>query len=453
MATTITLTSPSAYQVFQRNSLGEADIRITGTYTGTVPASVEAQWGVGGWSVIDAAPEGGTFSGTLAGQVAGQGTLAVRDSGNTGVADSAAYVGIGDVFGVAGQSNASGRGANHQSYNHATLKAGMFRQDGQWRELADPSDIETHGVTPRGSAWPLLATRIMADQGVPVAFVTAPKGGSGLANSTAEWNKLIGTYPAYNIFLDTVMQSGVNELKAILWYQGEEEAADNPATRSAYLTAINQLIANFRADLGWDNLPLMAAQPGHQANRTQTRGTINGVRLAIMDAWEKNSAIYAGPLTYDVDLSDAGGDSIHFITNAELTTLADRWWRNLEFVFYSGTDGRAPKVSSVTLASANSALVNFTVDVAPLINAGTGGWRITDNNGVLSISSAVIQADTVSVVVTASTNFVGQAYLSYASGNDGVGATMTDSGTIPFPPEPIVDALIVHPAAAAVWYW
>lgn len=95
---TITISTPSAYQVIQRNGSNQANIAITGTYTGTTPPAIEASWNGGAYTTIASSPSGGTYSGTLSAQSAGQGTLTVRRTDDTTVSASKSYVGIGDVF-------------------------------------------------------------------------------------------------------------------------------------------------------------------------------------------------------------------------------------------------------------------------------------------------------------------------------------------------------------------
>jgi len=126
----IGVNTPVAWQVLQRDGSDQADIAITGWYSGS-PTSIEARFAGGDWTEIDGSPSGGRFSGTLAGQ-SGQGTLEVRFANDTGKSTSVANVGIGDIFVVAGQSNAEGRATNSQSYSHATLKASVYTSSDKW---------------------------------------------------------------------------------------------------------------------------------------------------------------------------------------------------------------------------------------------------------------------------------------------------------------------------------
>lgn len=111
----ITITTPKTYQVIQRNGSDQANIQISGTYTGS-PTAIEASWNGGPYTEIVSNPTGGTYSGTLANQSVGQGTLTVRFTNDINQSASAQYVGVGDIFVIAGQSNFSGRGTSNQTY-------------------------------------------------------------------------------------------------------------------------------------------------------------------------------------------------------------------------------------------------------------------------------------------------------------------------------------------------
>jgi hypothetical protein len=161
----LSLSSPSDYQVFQRSGSTGA-INITGTVAGGGAHVIEASFNGGAYADIDTSDIDGAFSGTLSSQAQGQGTLTVRKKNNPDSATTVTYVGIGDIFVVAGQSNSTGQGTNNQSYSHATLKAAKYSRAGVWAELTDPTDSDGGG-----SVWPLIATSYLASQGVPCAFV------------------------------------------------------------------------------------------------------------------------------------------------------------------------------------------------------------------------------------------------------------------------------------------
>lgn len=429
----ITVTTPSDYQISQRDGNDLADITITGTYTGS-PVAIEASFNGGAYQTIDAAPSGGTFSGTLTDQDAGQGTLTVRFTDTPATLDTVAYVGIGDVFAVMGQSNAAGFGDNNQVYSHATLKASMWKLDvGSWGELLDPTGIiDTGGTQGKGSVWPIVATRHMASQGVPVGFITVAVGGTGLA-STGQWAQ---GGAQYEDALAEIAASGVNDVKAILWFQGEDEVQDG-ISQTAYQTALSLMLDNMQADSPvLAGVKLMAGQIGDRNG--EPREDLDAIRLAIQNRWNNDADILPGPLTYDINLDD--GDQVHFGSgsDSELTTLANRWWRMISYYFFSGSQGRAPRFSGAT-RSGTQVTVTFTGGVSPLTGqTSIIGWRFTDNGTPISVVSAAASG-TNGVVLTLASEPTGLGLLSFGSSTDAHDTLLLDSGTYPMPPEPFVN--------------
>jgi hypothetical protein len=174
--------SPHAYQVFQRID-GRGDILVTGRMIG-LGRSLEVRWGEEPWAPFECGRDG-TFSLRLGARRAGQATLVVRSASHPDVVVSREYVGVGDIYVVAGQSNASGRGSALASYSHPVLRAALFGNDDRWKDLADPVDDATGQVDrvsadpgAGGSVWPRVATELMAAEGVPVAFVPCAKIGT-----------------------------------------------------------------------------------------------------------------------------------------------------------------------------------------------------------------------------------------------------------------------------------
>lgn len=422
----IAITSPTSYQIFQRNGSDQANISISGTYEGT-PTAIETSWDGGAYSTIDASPAGGTFSGTLSNQPVGQGTLTVRFTNDTSVTNSSTNVSIGDVYIVAGQSNAQGRITNAQSYSHATYQASMFQEGGSaWLELQDPTDGDV-ASSDYNSVWPLLATLIMADQDVPVGFITAADGGTTLVEGTPDWRK--GDV-SYEDLITTVSNSNVNDAKAILWLQGESEILATPV-QSEYQTALSLMLDNMQTDLGFASIPLIA---GNMGEITASDSNINAIRLAIINRWENDSDIYPGPVGHDQDFTD----NLHWKTDVQAQTLANRWFRSIDPVIYSGVEAaRGPQVSSITYEG-NEITITFTGGQGDLVNGTDNtGFSVTDGNGARTISSSSSSGKV--LTLTMDQELVDTVEVSFANGNDAVGATLVDSHTYPQPPEPFIE--------------
>lgn len=331
----IVLSSPDPFETIQRNGSNQGDIAIAGTFDGT--HSIEARFNGGSWSTI-ATDAVGTFSGTLSNQAAGQGAVEVRFVDDTSKSASVPYVGIGDVFVVAGQSNAAVySGAAWQAYSHATLRAGMFGNDYHWEELHDPVDdyilqVDTvssdGGLSDNGTYWQLLATKIMAHTGYPVAFVPTAAGGTTISQWQPGANHQDRT-TLYGSMVYRALQAQ-GGIKAVLWHQGESDALQNdPTDVAVYNAALDTLANAIDADL---NVPTVAAKIHLWSGAPTTNQTlIDGINDAIDDAWVDNANVLPGP-NFD---NPAWMTNIHITTTADFAEVVARWWPALQAALYS----------------------------------------------------------------------------------------------------------------------
>lgn len=303
---TLIVISPVQYQVIQRNEKNVGDIVVYGVYVGDLQ-SVEARWGPEfAWQTIDNSPSGGVFSGTLSNQPAGQYTLEVRPSNDINSVTRIDNVGIGDVFVLAGQSNADGQTANPQTYSHPTIKATMFK-DGLWQELADPLGAGN------GNYFILVADAVQNDQNVPVALIPTAQGSTAISS----WQKG-KTY--YDRMISRVLAAGVSP-KAVLWHQGESDAIAG-TSQATYNSLLDAMANDIKSDLG---CPVMACKI-HNVPVDET-----AVNAAIAEAWEDNANVLQGPDFSDLTTSP---DAYHFETDAEAITAASRWWTIMQAEWY-----------------------------------------------------------------------------------------------------------------------
>jgi hypothetical protein len=324
---TIAISTPVSYRVFQSTSDGTTagtpggtggPVRCTGTYTGS-PTAIEIafSWHNGGaFQTLDAAPAGGTFDETVDGVSRGQGTVTVRFANATGITATKTFVGVGDVFAVAGQSNAGGEGDNNQSYLHPTLKAGKYTPTGSsWAELTDPVTLSQ-----QGSVWPLMATHLMAWLGYPVAFVSVAVD----ATASSSWVPGQANYIAL-----TNAITAVGGVRAVLWWQGESDALQfiSAATYQGRIEDItDDLVSNFP---GIKFMPCLLQNSSGIPNVDEAK-----IRTGTQDAIDAHADIVQGP-----DLSDlASDDAYHLTTNGSLATAGSRW----ALAFYEAFEDDAP---------------------------------------------------------------------------------------------------------------
>lgn len=434
----ITLTSPKSYQVFQRNGSNLANILISGRYTGS-PTAIEASWNNGPYTVVATPEFGGSFTGYLMNQLGGQGTLSVRFTNDTSVSTSSAYVGVGDVFLIAGQSNASGRGFTNQTYSHPTLKATMYGNDYQWKELTDPTDsnigqldtVSSDSAT--GSLWPLVATKYMAKENVPVAFIPNAKGGTSI-NS---WERSsLSTAQLYGSMYNHTKSAG--SIKAVLFFQGETDVNEN-RSRAEYSSKLNSFINNIYTDFG------VKTVVGQIGNGAYSSSSIDAIRAGQIDVWNSNPYAIGGPAFLDVNLADESGDNLHFKSNNDLLVFADRFWAAMDAGFYGGADGRGPQVSTIYWGSNNKEIViTFKDETLPLIASTTiTGFSVNDAYGNVPITSAQLIAEN-KIKLTLSRNGENDALVTHGSNAIGVGGQLiTDSSALHLPAEMFINVPVL----------
>lgn len=334
-APTLTLYSPAAYQVFQREA-GVGSIVVAGEITNRIPGAVyviEARWGdAAPWETIDNNVSR-VFEGVMPNKTQGQASFQARIQGIDTSVVTVQYVGIGDVFVIAGQSNAMGYGVSYQVYTHPTLKAGLFGNNYTWRELKDPVDLATgtvdainsDGALPRGSYWPLLATYIMASQNVPVAFIPVPRGDTSITQWQPSHTNRYDRTTLYGAMLNRVLTVG--DVKAVLWHQGERDMRLKTAGE-VYARLLETLADNIWQDLG---VPLVPVKVQSLA-LTYTTGTAQWqINQGIEAAAERNDHILT-----PVDLSDLPSEDgvAHLRLNATLAEAARRWWAVFDTTLY-----------------------------------------------------------------------------------------------------------------------
>ncbi|GAB2839600.1 hypothetical protein GCM10027277_03170 [Pseudoduganella ginsengisoli] len=171
--------------------------------------------------------------------------------------DSADFA-VGDVFLIAGQSNA----ANHSSvvtsaispFNRAFNPAPASNT---WSALTHTQPYASSwadqpwgnaGYPPKGSPWGVFAEKLSASTGVPVGIVNTAWGGSPLAWWANNWSPTSNEAPEslFNRLVKAANAVGNCGFKAVLWHQGESDAPNNHTPKTTYGADLMQLARNFR---------------------------------------------------------------------------------------------------------------------------------------------------------------------------------------------------------------
>jgi hypothetical protein len=144
--------------------------------------------------------------------------------------------GVGDVFVVAGQSNAAGYGDGFIADRSGMVS--VQTESGDWT-LADRPEHLPRPMS-AGSPWPTLGELLVRSERVPIGFINVAVGGT----STEQWLPTGDLYPALGRAL-----SG-RRVRAVLWHQGESDAIGGFSTERTFQN-MTTIIEQSHADAGW----------------------------------------------------------------------------------------------------------------------------------------------------------------------------------------------------------
>jgi hypothetical protein len=226
-------------------------------------------------------------------------------------------LGVGDLWCIAGQSNASGTGAGIVA-DAPELGVHLFGNDEKWRLATHPLEDATgtlHPITITGifhghSPWLAFAKALKQRLGFPIGLIPTALGGSPLQR----WNpEEPGKADLYENMMDMIQKAG-GRIKGIVWYQGEADCS--PVLSKTYYARFRQFVEMARRDLRVPDLPLITAQLNrattHDLRLSPAKGTEgppevqrawSAVREAQRQAARDIPFVYLAP-TLDLALSD-----------------------------------------------------------------------------------------------------------------------------------------------------
>lgn len=358
---------PVERTVFQRDNNNTGFVHIHGLVSGMVDRvearltnRVSGQGNSTDWELIDSEIEGNSFVGKIEG-TGGWYRLELRALRDGEVVDqnSIERVGIGEVFVIAGQSNAQGdgdtpnaRGANDDRVN-AFIPNYYTKSWYRYENLPEYFDefsfgrvnANTHigpgGYTPW--AYGELGDLLVAKLNVPVLFFNAATSGT----STQNWiETLYGGSTNHEFINDVILQEGVPYLpfritiqsinsllgiRTVLWHQGEYDAELSYSTER-HAKNLMEIIRKSRQDINAD-LPWMVSRA------TRYYGKVNSAVIDAQNYVISNvKEVWAGPETDDIQPNRY--DNAHFANfpgSPGLTQLAQRWNSALSVDFFNNS--------------------------------------------------------------------------------------------------------------------
>lgn len=294
----IAITSIVDNQFYQKVS-GQKVVTVSGAMTNVspAPASIEYSFDGSTWLELDGSPTTSAFSGTVT--LVGQSDIFVRLSDDTGITDSKTDNSALDYYIVAGQSNASGRGLNNQTYTQiAGLDAFEIDLSGAYSKMTDPTGTDGIAV---GSVWPLWAQHNL-NAGNAVAVGNVAVGGTAISEWQTGGANFTNIIDAYNF---------VGDAKEVLFCQGTSDAGGNMVT---YAGLLSDMVDDIFSQIGLQTRIIFPPQAS---------AAMDLVRAAQQTVIDSNAnAIFGGDWSA-IDITvGVGADNVHLKTDAHLVQAA-----------------------------------------------------------------------------------------------------------------------------------
>jgi hypothetical protein len=331
----IDLESPRDFQVFQRQSTASGVVRVAGRALDRCDgaqgrASGKSSYGVltGAWQTLAFDAASGAFHGDLRVPAGGWYRFELRllEKEKPVASIEIPHIGVGEVFVVAGQSNATNYGEVRQQTGSGMVTA--YSADG-WRLANDPQ-LGVQDGSRKGSFIPPFGDALFEKLHVPIGVAAVghgstsvrqwlPKGSRFAVPPTmAKFVNQIGTNEwecegtLFDGMMTVVRRFGPGGFRALLWHQGESDSHQKPAndiTAEVYGRFLEQIIRSSRREAGWD-FPWFVARASYHS---PSDPSCTPVRDAQRSLWEEGIAL-EGPDTDQLtgDNRQNGGTGVHF---------------------------------------------------------------------------------------------------------------------------------------------
>ena len=475
----INISYPTSRAVFQRNNSNQSPIYIAGNYT-SLADKIEAraiarpmlpvQGSTTNWTTIQNNPSNGYYFGSL-NVSGGWYDLEVRHWLGTTLLGTVSVqrIGVGEVFLIGGQSNATGdEGLRNQgnygpmanddrvsivnyTITYPTNYGSIVLPRAEFSHLDSTFNISPFGVT--AWCWGALGDTLTKRLNVPVAFFNGGWSGTGITAWKESANDSTATpfnfftmprgMPYGNLRAALHFYAAQFGVRAVLWHQGETDNLQE-TTRSMYGSYLKMVIQKSREHSGKPSLAWVVSKAsrfkGFQITNSRTWQPVIDAQNDVIGVngnaqTNYTTQVFEGPSTDDlIGPKIRTSDSIHFVGNGH-RVLASVWNQQLNTTFFSNSTPYLPipppnlssdcnGVSSLLIAIANTYLspqwtdnnaANNSLSTSFSYSASNGNYRVKVKD---SFSNILISPQ-----ITIPTNFSG--LIPIVSQNSGIWHELT----------------------------
>jgi hypothetical protein len=436
----VTITYPTSRSVFQRNNSNQSTIYIAGNYT-SFSDKVEAravartmspaQGTTTNWTTIQSNPINGYYYGALP-ISGGWYDIEVRCWLGTTLLGAATVqrIGVGEVFLIAGQSNATGDTDLKNQGNYGPMAnddrvsvvnytvvfptnyGAVVLPRAEFSRLDSTFNISPFGVS--AWCWGALGDTLTKKLNVPIAFFNAGWSGTG----AAAWNESANDSTSTPINFITMprgmpygnMRAALNfyvtqfGARAVLWHQGETDNLQG-TNRDTYGNYLKNIITKSREHSGKSNLAWVVSRvtryKGFQITTSRTWQPVIDAQNDVIGLNGTNqtnytSQVFEGPKTDSlVGPGIRTSDSLHFVGDGH-RILAKVWSQKLNTSFFNASTPYLPTpppnitsncdgVSSLLINApngyssylwTNNTEANNNLSTSSAYSASTGSYRV-----------------------------------------------------------------------------
>lgn len=378
--------------------LNEMDQSMVLPWTACESQAADAH--TGAWSVTVTLPQGGPYRIETCLDV-------VAPSGDHWMfhGDIRVHIGVGDLFVMAGQSNAAGY-AKGVAFDPPDVRVRLLRNSSHWDMAAHPMNDATNaadclnapmGVT--GTSPFLSFGRTYADlTGVPVGLIQTAQGGSPMKRWDDRRNG--------DLLRNLLEKIGTGDVRAICWYQGCADA--NEADAAIYEESFAHMVDVIRKHAGWC-IPFFTMQLNKYTTQDDAASwaAIKGAQYSAAKNLEKVWLMPTStlPLSDEIHNSAAGN-----------VTLGQQLARQVHAELNGGPHYAAPAVTKAVLrdgevvlhvdASGQLLRLNYRLDQED--------FHLTDASGSIPVKAVALDGS--ELRLTPEKPLAGKVTLSYGCG-------------------------------------
>lgn len=415
-------TAMPAERIYQRSGSGLA-IAMSGTYSGTLPTSIEYQlyaedgttvlkpWvavtgatiGSGAWSGTPSVPQGGMYRRQVRTK---NGTSVIA----TGPVETELF-GVGDLFAVVGSSSAAKRFDSTSGSGFTPRADVRAYRSGAWVKFGTQgcAIAEANGFS--------------AQSGVPVGMLDLGVGGTTLTN----WLTTTSSY--WTSFKETVTAVG-GKLAGAMSFIGSNDAANGTVvSRASHANNLRVFFENIRGYTAQPNLPILASGFNRRTTAELTDEQANFVRMAENDVGDDANVTHVQTLDFGMHASDG----THLTSGptgfpASATRNVYVWGRRM---YGDGVYARGPRITEISVSglTGTATIVHRSgSDYTP--TSDITGFAAADVDGA-AVTVTASRAGATTIALTFSAAPVKVTYL--AGKAPLAGTQLFDNGTQPLP--------------------